>query len=200
MASSKSTSGPAATTAKSDLDKDKRADAPRGDDAPTEVTDPNLSVDDERQGAPGFVPEQSLTTEAVIQRRTSTIDAGPEWPADGRYHKVFNVATPRLSSGKFPKLDWNAPEHEAMHEANKVAVLQEALARGLHPREEAEFVGPMGDPDEASASAALEYQVKVVPATTDGEEAALTYTPSFAIKDQGGTTLPDADSWSDKRE
>jgi hypothetical protein len=190
MASSKSTSGPAASAAKSSQPTTHEA----------LVSDPNKSVDDERQSAPGFVPEQSLTTEAVIQRRTSTIDAGPEWPADGQYHKVFTVATPRLSSGKFPDLDWNADEHQAMHEANKVAVLQEALARGLHPREEAHFVGQHGDPDEASGSAALEYAVKVVPATTDAVEAAATITPSFAIKEQGGTTLPDSDSWSDNRE
>jgi len=196
----KSTNGPAATAAKPDLDQNERTDETGRDDASAQVTDPNKSVDDERQGAPGFVPEQSLTTEAVIQRRTSTIDGGPEWPADGKYHKVFNVATPRLSNGRHPELDWNADEHEAMHEANKVAVLQEAMARGLHPRNEARFVGPMGDPDEASASAALEYEVEVVPATTDGEEAAATYTPSAALADQGGTSLPDSDNWSDKRD
>jgi hypothetical protein len=199
MASSKSTNRSAASAAEPDLDKDERTDEPVSEPS-AEVSDPNESVHDERQDGPGYVPEQSLTTEAVIQRRTSTIDGGPEWPADGRYHKVFNVATPRLSSGKFPELDWYADEHQAMHEANKVAVLQEALARGLHPREAAEFVGPMGDPDEASASAALEYSVKVVPATEDGVEAASTFTPSAAIQEQGGTTLPGSDSWSDNRE
>ena len=155
------------------------------------VEDPDLSTENERQGAPGFVSEDQLTTNAVIQRRTSTIDGGPQWPADGRYHKVFTVATPRLSNGKVPELDWNDDQHRSMHEANKVAVLQEALNRGLHPKAEARFEGALEATlaEEAAASASLEYSVEVVPATEDGEEAAATYTPSAALADQGGTTL-----------
>ena len=157
------------------------------------VDDPDLSTEDERQGAPGFVSEDQLSTNAVIQRRTSTIDGGPQWPADGRYHKVFTVATPRLSTGKAPELDWNDDQHRAMHEANKVAVLQEAINRGLHPKAEARFEGQLEATlaEEAAASASLEYSVEVVPATEDGEEAASTYTPSAALVDQGGTTLPE---------
>ena len=192
-------SGGTTAKAKSNLDKDERADAPRGDETSTEVSDPNASVRDERNGATKYVSEANLTTEAIIQRRTSTLDGGPEWPADGRYHKVFNIATPRTSTGKPPELDWNDDQHRAMHEANKVAVLQEALNRGLHPRGEAEFVGQLGDTDESSGSASLEYQVEVVPATIDGEEAAGTYTPSAAIADQGGSTLPEFNAGQDER-
>lgn len=191
---SKSTSGTkAATETKSTVD------APTRAASATEVIDPNTSVVDERNGAAKYVSEAQLSTEAVIQRRTSTLDGGPLWPADGRYHKVFNIATPRTSTGKPPELNWNAPEHDAMHEANKVAVLQEAMMRGLHPRGEAEFVGQLGDADEASGSASLEYQVEVVPATVDGEEAANTYTPSAAIADQGGSTLPEFNAGVDER-
>lgn len=191
---SKSTSGAkAATETKSTVD------APTGAASSTEVSDPNTSVVDERNGAAKYVSEGNLSTEAVIQRRTSTIDGGPLWPADGRYHKVFNIATPRTSTGKLPELNWNDDQHRAMHEANKVAVLQEAMMRGLHPRGEAEFVGQLGDADEASGSASLEYQVEVVPATVDGEEAANTYTPSAAIADQGGSTLPEFNAGVDER-
>lgn len=192
-------SGGTTAKAKPDLDKDERTDPAGGEPAATEVSDPNTSVVDERNGAAKYVSEGQLSTEAVIQRRTSTIDGGPLWPADGRYHKVFNIATPRTSTGKLPELDWNDDQHLAMHEANKVAVLQEALNRGLHPRGEAEFVGQLGDADEASGSASLEYQVEVVPATVDGEEAANTYTPSAAIADQGGSTLPGFNAGVDER-
>lgn len=192
---------PATETTKPNLDTDAGTDEAVAKDAEaTTVSDPNESVVDPRNDAPGFVDEPALTTEAVIQRRTSTIDGGPEWPADGRFHRVFSVATPRTSTGATPELDWYADEHDSMHEANKVAVLQEALLRGLHPRGEATFDGQDGDLDPASyGTASLNYSVEVVPATDEAHEAASTYTPSFAIKDQGGSTLAEGTDWSDDR-
>jgi hypothetical protein len=188
------------TPAKTGVDKDQRTDAPGRDETSTEVSDPNASAVDPRNDAPGFVDEPALSTEAVIQRRTSTIDGGPEWPADGRYRKVFTVVVPRVSTGADLELDWNSDEHDTMHEANKVATLQEALFRGLHPQGEARFDGQEGDTDPRSyGSATLVYSVEVVPATDEGTEAAATYTPSFAIKDQGGSTLAEGDAWSDDR-
>jgi hypothetical protein len=200
MSTSKETGGAKARpAAKSGVDKDQRADASGRDEAATPVSDPNASVTDERNGSAKYVSESQLTTEAIIQRRTATIDGGPEWPADGKYHKVFTVATPRVSTGKVPELDWDAEEHEAMHEANKVAVLQEALNRGLHPRGEAEFVGPLDGSDPEAGQVGLEYTVEVVPATSDGEEAANTYTPSAALADQGGSSLPEFNAGQDER-
>lgn len=194
-----SKSGGTTAKTKSDLDKNERTEPAGGKPAATSVSDPDTSVVDERNGATKYASEAQLTTEAVIQRRTSTIDGGPLWPADGKYHKVFNIATPRTSTGKPPELDWNSDEHLSMHEANKVAVLQEAMNRGLHPRSPAEFVGQLGDTDASSGSASLEYTVEVVPATIDGEEAANTYTPSAALADQGGSTLPEFNDGQDER-
>jgi hypothetical protein len=167
-----------------------------------EVEPVNESVVDERTGAPGFVDEPALTSEQVVQRRTSTLDGGPEWPADGRYRKVFTVAVPRTSTpGRDPEVDWSDSQHDAMHEANKVAVLQEALNRGLHPRAEAQFDGPVDQnvAEEAAASVSLVYSVEAVPAADD-ETAASAYTPSAALADQGGSTLPEGTPWDDKRE
>jgi hypothetical protein len=166
-----------------------------------EVEPVNASVVDERTGAPGFVDEPALTTEQVVQRRTSTVDGGPEWPADGRYRKVFTIQVPRTSTpGADPKVDWNDDQHQAMHEANKVAVLQEALLRGLHPQAEAVFDGPLDQnvAEEAAASVSLVYSVEAIPAAGD-EVAASAYTPSAALADQGGTTLPEGDTWDDAR-
>lgn len=193
---------PAAEAASTDLDattstNETVAEVP----APASVSDVNESVVDPRNDAPGYVDEPELTDNAIIQRRTSTIEGGPQWPADGRYRKVFGVVVPRVSTGKAEKLDWNDSQHDAMHEANKVAVLQEALLRGLHPLGEARFDGQDGDLDGASyGTGTLVYSVEVVPATSEGHEAADTYTPSFALEDQDGTTLPEADAWSDKRD
>jgi hypothetical protein len=152
---------------------------------PTEPqTDPvNDSYTDAR-GTTRFRPESDLTTEEVIQRRTTTVAGEREYPPDGRYYRVFNVEVPRTSTpGPDPEVDWSDDQHSAMHEANKVAVLQEALNRGLHPQAAARFDGAR------KVDGGLVYSVEVIPATDD-ERAAETVTPSKAIADQGGTTLP----------
>jgi hypothetical protein len=147
-------------------------------------TDPvNDSYTDAR-GTTRFRPESDLTTEEVIQRRTTKIAGEREYPPDGRYYKVFNVEAPRTSTpGPDPAVDWSASEHQAMHEANKVTVLQEALNRGLHPQATARFDGAR------KADGGLTYSVEVIPAADD-ERAADAVTPSKAISDQGGSTLP----------
>ena len=73
--------------------------------------------------------------------------------------------------------DYIDPEWIAlqMHEANKLAVLQDALNRGLHPQEEARFDGAQD-----TRGTELVYSVTVIPATSD-ERAAATVTPSAAL-------------------
>jgi hypothetical protein len=131
--------------------------------------------------APGFPRESDLTTEQVIVRRTDG-----EWPPDGRFYRVFRIE-PVVSSqpGQTVAQDWTLPEHEAMHEANKLAVLQDALNRGLHPQEEARFDGAQD-----TGGTELVYSVSVIPATSD-ERAAATVTPSAALSAHGGTSAPD---------
>jgi len=182
------------------VQKDSKAPAHKAEKPKDEPVDVNSSVKDERTGAKGFVSEAQLSTEQVVQRRTSTVDGGPEWPADGRYRKVFTVQVPRVSSGTVDDLDWSDSQHDAMHEANKVAVLQEALNRGLHPQEEAQFDGPLGDSsDDASGTDTLVYSVKAIPAASEGDVAAKAYTPSAALADQGGSTLPEFNGQDERK-
>jgi hypothetical protein len=141
-----------------------------------------------------FPEENELTDAQIVQRRTPDVDGRPLWPADGRFHRSFNVETPRVSSRDQTDAtsDWRSSDHDAMHEANKVAVLNEALNLGLHPRGEATFDGA-GPKNDLTGTVALTYSVEVVPASseTPEETAALTFTPSKALAEQGGTTLPD---------
>lgn len=160
-----------------------QADADRAEQEQAEVIASTEGQD--RTGPPplfkravGFPRESELTTEQVIQRRTTG-----DWPDDGRFYKVYAVEAPRVSTGTAPDLDWSAPEHDALHEANKVAILQEALNRGLHPQQEASFDGARDE------DGALVYSVAVIPASGD-ERAAATVTPSKAIADLGGSTVP----------
>lgn len=142
-----------------------------------------------------FPEENELTDAEIVQRRTPDVDGKPLWPADGRFHRSFNVETPRVTGLGLEDdatSDWKSSDHDAMHEANKVAVLQEALNLGLHPRSEATFDGA-GPKNALTGTVALTYSVEVVPASseTPEETAALTYHPSRALADQGGSTLPD---------
>lgn len=70
-----------------------------------------------------------------------------------------------------------------LHDPNKLAVLQEAIQRGLHPRGDVSFDGSelLGD----GVSYQLRYSVEVVPAAVDGE-AEKTTTPRDKIEDGEG--------------
>ena len=147
------------------------------------------------KGVSRFKDEHELTDAEIVQRRTPDVDGKPLWPADGRFHRSFNVETPRVSGLGLEDdatSDWSSSDHDAMHEANKVAVLNEAINLGLHPQGEAQFDGA-GPKNKLTGTVALTYSVEVVPASsqTPEENAASTYTPSKAIVDQGGSTLPD---------
>ena len=140
-----------------------------------------------------FPEENELTDAQIVQRRTPDIDGRPLWPADGRFHRAFNVETPRVSSRDQADAtsDWWSSDHDAMHEANKVAVLNEALNLGLHPRGEATFDGA-GPKNDLTGTVALSYSVEAVPASSESPaEAATAFTPSKALAEQGGSTLPD---------
>lgn len=68
------------------------------------------------------------------------------------------------------------------HDPNKLAVLQEAIQRGLHPRGDVSFDGSelLGD----GVSTLLRYSVEVVPAAMDAEPEKTT-TPRDKIEDEG---------------
>lgn len=69
------------------------------------------------------------------------------------------------------------------HEPNKLATLQEAIQRGLHPRGEVSFDG--GEAQRDGVSQLLRYSVEVVPAAADSE-AEKTTTPRGKIENGEG--------------
>ncbi|MGC5565333.1 hypothetical protein ACPYPG_21195 [Streptomyces sp. FR-108] len=105
--------------------------------------------------------------DAVVAARSA------DGPDDGRFHKHFVVQA----------RSWNGDD--GVHAANKVAVLQEALLRGLHPRGDVHFDGDEDHQD--GKSLVLKYSVGVLPAAYDDQPAA-TKTPEKALKDLGGST------------
>jgi hypothetical protein len=78
--------------------------------------------------------------------------------ADGlRYIKEFVVLA----------RDWPARSEDETHEANAAAVANEAIQRGLHPRDVARFDGAEDHPDGLSLT--LTYSVQVVPSSVDDQ-------------------------------
>ncbi|KND45371.1 hypothetical protein [Streptomyces stelliscabiei] len=78
---------------------------------------------------------------------------------------------------------WTGEEYQ--HEANRAAVANEAIQRGLHPRGEATFDGAEDHPDGASVT--LTYSVETVPSSIDHSPEDTT-TPRDVIEDAGGDT------------
>ena len=70
-------------------------------------------------------------------------------------------------------------------EANKAAVTNEAIQRGLHPRGEASFVGAEDHPD--GVSVVLTYSVETVPSSVDHAPEDTT-TPRDVIEADGKDT------------
>jgi hypothetical protein len=107
-------------------------------------------------------------------------------PADGRYHHYFVVQG--LAE------DWEAPEQDAMHAANRLATIQAALNLGLHPQGEARYDGAEEDErttrPASKRSTKLKYSVEVLPA--HAAHAPDTVTPFKVLaKTEGRTTEKD---------
>jgi hypothetical protein len=121
--------------------------------------------------------KKTLKNETAEDRRAPAADVvaarSVDGPDDGRFHKHFVVQARH----------WNG--EDGVHAANKVAVLQEALIRGLHPRGDVQFDGDEDHDD--GKSLVLKYSVDVLPAAYDDRPAA-TETPDKALKDLGGST------------
>ncbi|MDX2550125.1 hypothetical protein [Streptomyces stelliscabiei] len=79
--------------------------------------------------------------------------------------------------------EWTGEEYQ--HEANRAAVANEAIQRGLHPRGEATFDGSEDHPDGVSVT--LTYSVETVPSSIDHSPEDTT-TPRDVIEDAGGDT------------
>jgi hypothetical protein len=100
-------------------------------------------------------PEHELTATEQVAVRT---EPGAVTAMDDRFRRQFMVAY---------RDDYDDPQHADMHEANKLAVLSEALNAGLHPKEPAAFDGTQPTPQ--SGSILLNYSVAVVPAGLDAD-------------------------------
>lgn len=134
--------------------------------------------------------EPATPDQVEVGRRTTLRSDQEPYPLDGRFRTTFHTEIPRVSVGFVVQPDYTAPEFDAMHAANKIVVLQNALNVGLHPRAAATFDG--ASVDERLGVADLTYSVEAVSAGLEApEDSALAYTPSAALADQGGTTLPD---------
>jgi hypothetical protein len=96
--------------------------------------------------------------------------------SDGTRHvKEFVVLT----------ANWPGTGEEQAHEANKAAVVGEAIQRGLHPRGDVSFDGASDHGD--GVSTVLAYSVETVPASVDHHPEDTT-TPRDIIEDAGGDT------------
>ncbi|MEU1272986.1 hypothetical protein [Streptomyces sp. NPDC005799] len=113
-------------------------------------------------------PAKAGEPEVEVDKRSADGSEGT------RHVKEFVV-----SSGNWPDGD------DAAHEANKAAVLNEAIQRGLHPRGDVSFDGATEHVD--SVSTVLTYSVETVPASVDHTPQETT-TPRDAIEDAGGDT------------
>ncbi|MFJ4926848.1 hypothetical protein [Streptomyces sp. NPDC088736] len=80
---------------------------------------------------------------------------------------------------------WPGSGEEAAHEANKAALVGEAIQRGLHPRGDVRFDGAEAHDD--GVSTVLSYSVETVPASVDHTPQATT-TPRDVIEAAGGDT------------
>ncbi|MFJ8995597.1 hypothetical protein ACIRQH_34980 [Streptomyces sp. NPDC102279] len=78
---------------------------------------------------------------------------------------------------------WTGEDYQ--HEANKAAVANEAIQRGLHPRGDVSFDGAEDHPDGLSLT--LAYSVETVPSSIDHRPEDTT-TPRDVIVGDGGDT------------
>lgn len=138
----------------------------------------------------------SKATEAATDNRTPAASGEPsdaemiaarttgDVPADERFYREFVILARDYQSGN----------QEELHRANRLAVLQEAMNRGLHPKGtfadvRLELEEKLGEHAlRSKESIKLTYSVPVVPATRDGEPAG-TLTPSRALEELDGTTI-----------
>lgn len=134
---------------------------------------------------PSKSSEQSATDEEQLRQRQFPAKAGApdvevdERSADGaegrRHVKEFVVLAEQ----------WPSMDEEAAHAANRAAVTNEAIQRGLHPRGDVSFDGASEHDD--GVSTVLTYSVETVPASIDHTPQETT-TPRDVIEAVGGDT------------
>lgn len=109
--------------------------------------------------------EQATATEDTEQLRQRQFPAkagAPEVEVDER---SADGARGTRHVKEFVVHDRNWTGEEYQHEANKAAVANEAIQRGLHPRGDVSFDGAEDHPD--GVSVVLTYSVETVPSSVD---------------------------------
>jgi len=150
------------------------AEKPGDDEVTIEADGPDLPVSKPAEQFPATTGTEEGRAEEVEQRSTDG--------AEGTRHVKVFVTEP------------GAEQNEAMHEANKAGVLQEAIQRGLHPRGDVRFDGAEVKTTQSGPRtfqhAELTYSVEVIPASVDTEPTETT-TPRDQIEsDDGSTSTP----------
>lgn len=105
-------------------------------------------------------------------------ERSPDGAEGTRHVKEFVVQAAR----------WNGEDYQ--HEANRAALVGEAIQRGLHPRGDVSFDGTQEHPD--GVSLILTYSVDTVPASVDHSPENTT-TPRDVIEGDGGDTSSKGD-------
>jgi len=122
-------------------------------------------------------PVSDLEPTEEIAERTA-----PDAPEDDRFHHTFTLPPTTIIAED----DWaKADGAENMHNANKTALYELALHRGLHPTDEATFDGTDTRSD---GSVDLHYSVACRPAHLVDHPVIETVTPTVALMDMGGDT------------
>lgn len=97
---------------------------------------------------------------------------------DGKYRKHFMVQH---------RDDYDDEQHADMHEANKLATLQEALGAGVHPKGDVVFEGTQETPQ--SGSIILVYAVEGVPAELDADAPGTTVPRALLLDMPGASSV-----------
>lgn len=97
---------------------------------------------------------------------------------DGKFRKRFMVQF---------RDDYDDEQHVDMHEANKLATLQDALSAGVHPKGDVVFEGTQETPQ--SGSIILVYAVEGVPAELDADAPGTTVPRAQLLDMPGGSSV-----------
>lgn len=149
---------------------------PGPDDLPADGS--ALNVEGDQGGDPTPTPGSGADVDdaaAEVAKRT-----GPNAAHDNRFRHTFVLQPTDILGGD----SWaDAGGARDIHEANKVALLEQGLHRGLHARGDVEFEG---EAKRLDGSVELTYSVAVVPTPAD---ASATQTPTKELADLGGKTV-----------
>jgi hypothetical protein len=120
--------------------------------------------------------------EQLRQRQFPAKAGAPEVEVDERSADGAE-GTRHVKEFVVPAARWTGEDYQ--HEANRAAVVNEAIQRGLHPRGDVSFDGQEEHAD--GVSLVLTYSVETVPSSVDDQPEDTT-TPRDVIEADGGDT------------